>query len=113
MRVRVRYLASLRERLGRERAVVEAPGAERLTVAEVWERASGGETLPAGVLCAVNMEYATPGQEVRDGDEVAFFPPVTGGAPGFGEPVRARTRRCRRPRTPGQGSWRPHGGGSP
>ncbi len=111
MRVRVRYLASLRERLGRERAVVEAPEAERLTVAEVWERSAGQGPLPAGVLCAVNMEYATPEQEVRDGDEVAFFPPVTGGAPGRGGPARARRRwRSPRPRAPGHGPRRPHGG---
>jgi molybdopterin synthase sulfur carrier subunit len=31
------------------------------------------------MLVAVNMEYARPDQPVRDGDEVAFFPPVTGG----------------------------------
>jgi molybdopterin synthase sulfur carrier subunit len=29
---------------------------------------------------AVNMDYAQADQPVRDGDEVAFFPPVTGGA---------------------------------
>ncbi len=35
--------------------------------------------LPPNMLTAVNMEYAEPTQIVRDGDEVAFFPPVTGG----------------------------------
>lgn len=79
MRVRVRYFASLRERMGREADSVEADGP--MTVAEVWARVGGGGPLPEGVLCAVNMEYATPDREVRDGDEVAFFPPVTGGAP--------------------------------
>ncbi len=81
MRVQVRYFASLRERMGREGLRLEVPEAERLTVAEVWRRASGEPELPPGTLCAVNMEYAAPEREVRDGDEVAFFPPVTGGAP--------------------------------
>ncbi|MBT8129872.1 MAG: MoaD/ThiS family protein, partial [Gammaproteobacteria bacterium] len=31
-------------------------------------------------LCAVNMDYARLDSRVSDGDEVAFFPPVTGGA---------------------------------
>ena len=35
------------------------------------------ETRP--VLCAVNQVMARPGDAVADGDEVAFFPPVTGG----------------------------------
>jgi molybdopterin synthase sulfur carrier subunit len=75
--VRVKYFASLRERFGRaEDRVVVQPGA---TVAEVWTRVSGGESMPAHLLMAVNLEYARPEQPVHDGDEVAFFPPVTGG----------------------------------
>ena len=31
------------------------------------------------VRCAVNQEFAEPGSPVRPGDEVGFFPPVTGG----------------------------------
>jgi sulfur-carrier protein len=31
------------------------------------------------VRCAVNQEFADPGAAVHAGDEVAFFPPVTGG----------------------------------
>jgi molybdopterin synthase sulfur carrier subunit len=35
--------------------------------------------MPANTLAAVNMEYVDLAGPVRDGDEVAFFPPVTGG----------------------------------
>jgi molybdopterin synthase sulfur carrier subunit len=49
------------------------------TVADVWARAAVGEALPEHILCAVNREYAPPSAAVHDGDEVAFFPPVTGG----------------------------------
>jgi molybdopterin synthase sulfur carrier subunit len=31
------------------------------------------------LLCSVNSEYARPETPVQDGDEVAFFPPVSGG----------------------------------
>lgn len=77
MAIQVRYFASLRERIGRDSDEVEA--ADLRTVADVWGRSVPGEPLPGNVLCAVNMEYAAPDTPVRDGDEVAFFPPVTGG----------------------------------
>ena len=77
MPVEVRYLASLRERFGRgEESVEIAPGA---TVASLWSQVSGGESLPPQVLLAVNHEFASPDTPVRDGDEVAFLPPITGG----------------------------------
>ena len=76
MEVRVRYFAALRERLGREGEQLKVP--EGATAAEVW-RIATGQTLPENVLVAVNMEYTGPEHPVSAGDEVAFFPPVTGG----------------------------------
>lgn len=49
------------------------------SVLDVWKAVGGGQPLPEHILCAVNMEYADPQAKVIDGDEVAFFPPVTGG----------------------------------
>lgn len=49
------------------------------TVADVWAQVSGNKPLPVNTLVAVNMEYADLNRVVKDGDEVAFFPPVTGG----------------------------------
>jgi molybdopterin synthase sulfur carrier subunit len=66
----------LREQLGRSEDLIEAAGAG--SVAEVWARATSRE-LPATLLAAVNMEHAGFDHAVHDGDEVAFFPPVTGG----------------------------------
>jgi len=77
MAIDVRYFASLRERMGRADERLPADGV--VTVADVWRQVSGNAALPANVLCAVNMEYVDPAAAVRDGDEVAFFPPVTGG----------------------------------
>jgi len=78
MTVDVKFFASLRERMGCDGATVEV--GEVATAADVWLQASGGKALPANVLVAINMEYAGLDDAVRDGDEVAFFPPVTGGA---------------------------------
>jgi molybdopterin synthase sulfur carrier subunit len=77
MPITVRYFASLRESMGRDRDTVTTSGVS--TVREVWSRVSGSPALPANTLAAVNMEYVETDHPVRDGDEVAFFPPVTGG----------------------------------
>lgn len=75
MAITVKFFASLREELGKDSAQVAQAG----TAAEAWQSATGGRPLPPNILVAINMEYAQPGDAVRDGDEVAFFPPVTGG----------------------------------
>ena len=77
MTIDVKYFASLRDRLGRAEDRLDAVG--ELTVAGVWAALWPETPLPPNTLAAVNMEYAEPTQTVRDGDEVAFFPPVTGG----------------------------------
>jgi molybdopterin synthase catalytic subunit len=75
MPVRVRLFAGLRERAGWSEKELE--GIAR--VGDVWPALELGEE-PGGVLYAVNREYADSNQELRDGDEVALIPPVSGGA---------------------------------
>lgn len=77
MSIHVKYFASLRDRLGRAEDHLDAN--IELTVAGVWAALWPDKSLPPNTLAAVNMEYAGLEQIVRDGDEVAFFPPVTGG----------------------------------
>jgi molybdopterin synthase sulfur carrier subunit len=77
MTVHVKYFASLRDRLGRAEDRLSV--AEGATVADVWAALWPETPLPSNTLMAVNMEYAEPTQILCDGDEVAFFPPVTGG----------------------------------
>jgi len=76
MSIRVKFFASLREQVGRPEQEILSNGVR--TVSEVWAQIDEGE-LPASVLCAINMDYAESDSPVKDGDEVAFFPPVTGG----------------------------------
>lgn len=77
MTIQVRFFASLRERLDVADQTLAASTA--CTVAEVWQRILADTAPPANMLVAVNMEYADLSASVQDGDEVAFFPPVTGG----------------------------------
>ena len=86
----LRYFASLRERLGTGAEVIPCPGlatpGRAITVADIllrlrqrgepWNDALGGEQT---LLAAVNQAMARLDTPVQDGDEVAFFPPVTGG----------------------------------
>jgi molybdopterin converting factor subunit 1 len=74
MTVRVRLFAGLRERAGWSQREVEAA-----TVGELWRALELGEE-PAGLLYAVNKEYAERDRPLADGDEVALIPPVSGGA---------------------------------
>ncbi|MDH5473475.1 MAG: MoaD/ThiS family protein [Gammaproteobacteria bacterium] len=76
MTISVKFFASLREQVGHGDASVDA--SDDLTVQQVWSD-SCSITMPANTLCAVNMEYVDRFHPVNDGDEVAFFPPVTGG----------------------------------
>jgi molybdopterin synthase sulfur carrier subunit len=77
MPIQVKYFASLRERMGRAQDAI--PAAQARTVADVWARAAEGKPMPPNTLVAVNLEYVDLNHAVQEGDEVAFFPPVTGG----------------------------------
>lgn len=85
MNMRVLYFAWLRERVGLAEETVSPPPEVR-TVADliVWLRGRGDvyETAladPSIVRVAVNQDYARPDHPVQAGDEIAIFPPVTGG----------------------------------
>lgn len=85
MNLNLLYFARLRESLGTGAERVEA-GESVTDVAELmdWLRARGGawsdELGPSRSLrVAVNQEMADLGTPLSDGDEVALFPPVTGG----------------------------------
>ncbi|TML02836.1 MAG: molybdopterin converting factor, partial [Actinobacteria bacterium] len=75
MAIKVRLFAGLRERAGYSERELEGVG----QVADVWPALGLGDE-PDGLLYAVNREYADPGRELADGDEVALIPPVSGGA---------------------------------
>lgn len=80
----VLYFARLREALGVEREHIALPdGVHDAGDLTAWLRQRGGEwsaiDLGGTTRCAVNQQIATAGTPIVDGDEVAYFPPVTGG----------------------------------
>jgi molybdopterin synthase sulfur carrier subunit len=78
MSIKVRYFASLKEWVGRAEDVADASSAGQ-TVRAIWQQLNPQLALPENVLMAINMEYVAADAAVEDGDELAFFPPVTGG----------------------------------
>jgi len=77
MSIKVRYFASLKESVGRSEDELEFVAV--ISVVDVWRQLNQADDLPENILAAVNMEYVGFDCLVNDGDEVAFFPPVTGG----------------------------------
>ena len=85
MKVKVRFFASLRERLGTPLEEVEIPDSAS-TVAglrmHLMKRGGAWHEVLADmkvVRVAVNQDMAAANAPLNPGDEVAFFPPVTGG----------------------------------
>jgi len=83
--MRVLYFAWVKQRVGLAEEAVEPPATVRDVaglIAWLATRSPGHAAafaLPRQIRAAVNQEFATPDQAVAAGDEIAFFPPVTGG----------------------------------
>jgi molybdopterin converting factor subunit 1 len=81
VRVTVRLFARLRDLVGNDELVRDAPAGA--TVRTIWEalvREYPAIAPYAEIMsCAVNADYARMTTAVDDGDEVAFLPPVSGG----------------------------------
>jgi len=78
MRVRLRYFAALRERMGTGDDRMLGAGT---TVGALWDMlvAEHPDIGAVPVRFAVNERYVEPSHRLSDGDEIAFFPPVSGG----------------------------------
>jgi molybdopterin converting factor subunit 1 len=81
MRVTVRLFARLRDIAGASELTRDVvPGA---TIGAVWRQLTRDfpdfEAYERSISSAVNADYARMDREVRDGDEIAFLPPVSGG----------------------------------
>lgn len=80
--VSVLFFGAARDAVGHEEIELSInPGA---TAAQVFEQLMGAhpelQRFGKSLLLAVNQEYADPSREVRDGDELAILPPVSGGS---------------------------------
>ncbi|MAL83351.1 MAG: molybdopterin converting factor subunit 1 [Idiomarina sp.] len=80
--ITVKFFAVLRERLGLAETQVDADVSTVQELVQVLKQQSeryAKELDRYQLLCAVNQKLLPLTTEVKDGDEVALFPPVTGG----------------------------------
>ncbi len=75
--IKILYFASLREQIGRDSDEIELK--KPMRAIDAWKQATGREALAEDLLVAINQQYASQDTLLKDGDELAFFPPVTGG----------------------------------
>ncbi|WP_455375920.1 MoaD/ThiS family protein [Kaarinaea lacus] len=77
MTITVKFFSSLRESLNISSESINSIDVQ--TVTDAWNKVTNGAEMPDNILVAINMDYVERSHTVQDGDEVAFFPPVTGG----------------------------------
>lgn len=77
MTIQVLFFASLREQVGQSQAQLDLDTPTDLNT--VWQTATQSPVWPEHTLIAINQQYVNADTQVQAGDEVAFFPPVTGG----------------------------------
>tara|TARA_B100000614_G_scaffold236208_1_gene233580 strand:- start:116 stop:349 length:234 start_codon:yes stop_codon:yes gene_type:complete len=77
MNICVRYFASIKDDMGIGIANIQVN--DDMTVGKLFEQLTADKPYSGIVLMAVNHEYVNSSYKLKDGDEVAYFPPVTGG----------------------------------
>jgi molybdopterin synthase sulfur carrier subunit len=85
MRIKLRYFAWVRERIGKPEEDVEIPtGVETVAELLTWLAARGEEYAhafenPAVIRAAIDRAHVKPQAAIIGAGEIAFFPPMTGG----------------------------------
>ncbi len=81
--IRISYFARYREHLGLSGERLEwQPSLTSIEALrqQLLQRGGAWQVLAEGnLMCARNQELVSPAEPLADGDEIAFFPPVTGG----------------------------------
>ena len=87
MNIRVLFFGAARDAVGANQMelALEAPATVSSAFQSLKERFEKLERFGRSLLFAVNQEYATPDTQLQDNDELAVFPPVSGGSHDFFE----------------------------
>ncbi len=82
--IKVLFFASIRDRIGCSELEIALPADVRNVAAftelvKQQEKSFKVVLSEPNVMIALNQEMANPEMTIEDGDEIAYFPPVTGG----------------------------------
>ena len=78
--MKILYFASLKENLNTDHDEINVVSPVSISsIKKQLIEKYGEKHFPDNILCAVNHEMVNENTKVCEGDEVAFFPPVTGG----------------------------------
>jgi len=83
--IKILYFARFREILGIDQEQLPLTSSQQTVAMLMTELSARGESWAQifkgsqPILVAINQEMVKPDSELKDGDEVGFFPPVTGG----------------------------------
>ncbi len=78
--MKILYFASLKENLKTSNENIELNADTTVAqLRDILANKHGEHYFPSNILCAINQEIATDSQVIKQTDEVAFYPPVTGG----------------------------------
>ena len=77
MKIYIKYFASVRDVMGKHSEDLDVEN--NLTVDRLWVKLTLNLQINMKVMFAVNHEYVDKDFKLKQGDEIAFFPPVTGG----------------------------------
>jgi molybdopterin converting factor subunit 1 len=80
VRITALFFAAYRDVFGADELEIELPeGATVAALIDIVSRRAASAVPPGSMAVAVNQDYAARDTVLRDGDEVAFIPPVAGG----------------------------------
>jgi len=80
--IKILFFAALREKIGCSELILDNENIttiEQVISALISQHPEWKNTFTDSLLCAINQEMVNKNHTVNTGDEVAFFPPVTGG----------------------------------
>ncbi|OGL41099.1 MAG: molybdopterin converting factor subunit 1 [Candidatus Schekmanbacteria bacterium RIFCSPHIGHO2_02_FULL_38_11] len=83
MKVKIKFFAALREGIGKSEIEINIPSGSRLNglIERLEKEYKAIAEFKTSIAYSINMEYVRGDEVLKEGDEIALIPPVSGGCP--------------------------------